>query len=180
MEIWKDIKGYEGMYQVSNYGNVRGLDRYRISKNNTKVFVKGQMLKQHKSNRGYYRVFLVKDSKNKPISVHRLVAIHFIDNPENKPFIDHIDCDKSNNHTSNLRWVTASENMMNEKTYADNLKEHDKAKMAVICTDLEGNFVKHYESIIAVRKDGHNAGVVSKVCRGILNKHHNLLWKYAS
>lgn len=67
MEIWKDVKGYEGMYQVSNYGNVRGLDRYRISKNNTKVFVKGQMLKQHKSNRGYYRVFLVKDSKNKPI-----------------------------------------------------------------------------------------------------------------
>lgn len=175
MEVWKDIEGYEGSYQVSSYGRVRSLDR--IDDNNHPL--KGQIIKQHLSNRGYYRVFLYKKQKMKAFSVHRLVASAFIPNPENKACIDHISCNKEDNSVSNLRWCSHSENMCNSITYEQNLKAHESKKIPVMCCDEEGNVIKIYPSISSVKEDGHSQGIVSQCCRGQKLRHHKMLWYYA-
>lgn len=109
MEIWKDILNYEGLYQVSNYGNIKSLNR--INRNGKTVHEK--ILSQAKGTSGYLQVNLSKDNEAKIFQVHRLVAVAFIDNPDNKPQVDHIDNNKHNNHVENLRWVTGKENMGN-------------------------------------------------------------------
>jgi len=102
MEIWKDIVGYD-QYQVSNYGRVKTTANAATRKE--------RILKPLKHPRGYFRVALWKDNKSKFFFIHRLVAEYFISNPENKPTINHIDGDKSNNHIDNLEWTTYRENM---------------------------------------------------------------------
>ena len=105
-EIWKDIKGFEGMYQVSNLGRVRSVDRFdsigRLQKGNIKAI--------RDNGKGYKTVNLHKDNKDKKCRVHRLVATAFIENPDNKPEVHHIDSDRSNNKLENLQWVTSKEN----------------------------------------------------------------------
>lgn len=115
MEIWKDIKGYEGMYQVSNLGKVRSLDR-TVTQKHTKGFMydrvmKGRVLRPIENNKGYLSVTLSSPNKKyeRPL-IHRLVASHFLDNEDNKPQVNHIDTDKHNNAVSNLEWVTGREN----------------------------------------------------------------------
>lgn len=173
METWRDIKGYEGLYQVSDQGKVRSLDRY-VSNNH---LMKGQILKQHLSNRQYWKVYLVTHNKVRTFQVHRLVAEAFIPNPESKPCVDHINCDKNNNTVFNLRWCTHSENMMNDITYTQNLIAHEKAKKPVACYSLSGDLLKEYPSISSVKEDGYNAGMVSEVCSGKRNIYRNLCWR---
>jgi len=97
MEIWKEIKGYEGLYEVSNYGRVKNAN--------------GLILKPGDNGRGYMFVNLKHTGLSKSFYVHRLVCIHFLENPNNKPDVNHKDCNKSNNHVDNLEWVTKEENM---------------------------------------------------------------------
>ena len=108
-EIWKDIKGFEGLYQISNYGRVKSLARYRISYSK-KVYVPEIIRRNGYDKNGYQILPLNKDSKKYVRKIHRLVAEHFIDNPENKPCVDHINCKVSDNRVTNLRWVTVIEN----------------------------------------------------------------------
>ncbi len=108
MEIFKDIEGYEGKYQISNQGRVK-----RFYKNG-----KEKILKPSKDDNGYYRVNLGKDGKIKTVKIHRLIAEAFIPNPENKPCIDHIIplSIGGTNEVSNLRWCTHMENLNNSLT----------------------------------------------------------------
>ena len=99
-EIWKAVPDYEDRYMVSNLGNIKSLYR-----NGTKG---GEVTKVER--RGYLRVRLWKNKKVRTIGVHRLVAIVFLPNPNNKPQVNHKDGNKKNNHVENLEWVTASEN----------------------------------------------------------------------
>jgi hypothetical protein len=99
MEIWKDIIGYEGLYQISNHGNCRSIDKNKIKSMSLRL-----------RGKGYYCYGLTKDKKRLSHSVHRLVAIAFLDNPNNKPQVNHKDCNKLNNHFSNLEWCDNSEN----------------------------------------------------------------------
>ena len=104
-EIWKPIKGYEGYYEVSDLGRVRGLERYV---NGYKI--KPKIMSLWLSKGGYCRVCLNKEGVQTPISLHRLVASTFIPNPENKACVNHIDGNPSNNKLSNLEWATYREN----------------------------------------------------------------------
>ena len=116
MEIWKDVVGYEGLYKVSNSGNVKNLERkipYRYGLRT----IPERILKGNENERGYLYVVLYKNTKPQKHKIHRLVAQAFIENPENKKCINHIDGNKQNNSVDNLEWVTHSENM---KHAADN------------------------------------------------------------
>lgn len=116
MEIWKDIIGYEHLYQVSNHGNVKALKRTIINKNGKPQAYPERMLKLDKLKRqhglAYLRVTLCKEHTTKKYQVHRLVATHFVDNVSSKDTVNHIDNNPSNNHYSNLEWCTHSENML--------------------------------------------------------------------
>lgn len=113
MEIWKDIKGYEELYQVSNLGRVKSLDHYIKQRNNSKKLYKGQMIKPQLNHQeqGYFIVGLSKNNKRKCYYIHRLVAEHFIENPKNKPEVNHKDGNKLNNRIDNLEWATREEQM---------------------------------------------------------------------
>lgn len=110
LEEWRDIKGYEGWYQVSNLGNVRSLDREIIYSNGKIYKQKGKMLKPTLRNNGYYYVSLSKNNVRPKFDVHRLVAITFLDNDNNYNCINHIDGNKTNNCLSNLEWCSYSYN----------------------------------------------------------------------
>ena len=111
-EIWKDIEGYEGTYQVSNLGRVRSLDRYvPFGTNSSRLRkISGKVLKQQPHNKGYCVAQLSKDSKLSLYLVHRLVATAFIPNPMNKEMVNHKDGNKQNNNADNLEWATRQEN----------------------------------------------------------------------
>jgi len=100
-EIWKDVIGYEGLYQISNLGRCKRLYKHR----------KDKILKPVKTPLGYFNYSFCINSKNKTVSVHRLVALHFIPNLNNYPEVNHIDADKSNYSMDNLEWCTRSQNM---------------------------------------------------------------------
>lgn len=112
LEIWKDVKDYEGLYQVSNLGNVKSLDRIVETKNRKNYLRKGKVQKKSVNSFGYETVGFTVDNKTKIYRVHRLVALSFIENPENKPQINHIDGNKTNNNVNNLEWCTSSENQI--------------------------------------------------------------------
>jgi hypothetical protein len=108
MEIWKPIKDYEGLYEVSNLGRVKSLNYNRTKKEG--------MLKLFEDKDGYLMVNLSKDKITYQFKIHRLVAETFIPNPENKPCVDHINTIKNDNRVENLRWVSCKENSNNELT----------------------------------------------------------------
>lgn len=101
-EVWRDIKDYEGLYQVSNLGDVRSLNYNQTGE--IKVLKQGNA-------KGYKRVGLFKNGKTKQYSVHRLVALAFISNPDDLPMVNHKDEDKTNNNVNNLEWCTHEYNM---------------------------------------------------------------------
>lgn len=107
MEIWKDVQGYENLYQVSNYGRIKSLAHI----NNLGRLRPECILGVRLSDRGYHTAVLYNNGKPKSFRVHQIVAKAFIPNPENKPHVNHLDGVKSNNCVENLEWVTISENM---------------------------------------------------------------------
>lgn len=112
MEIWKDVEGYEGLYQVNQFGEVKSLPK-QIGLG---YMTKEKILKQRLQNSGYLTVNLSKDGKGLNKTVHRLVAEAFIPNPEGLPEIDHIDGDKTNNAVENLQWISHVENNRKKTT----------------------------------------------------------------
>lgn len=110
-EIWKDIKGYEGLYQVSNLGRVKSLDRIIVRKDGISQFKKGIIKTPKINSDGYCSVTLSKNGNNKTFGIHILVAKHYIPNPDRKPEINHIDFNRENNQADNLEWCTHQENI---------------------------------------------------------------------
>lgn len=133
MKIWEDIKGYEGLYKVSNEGEVISLT-YQGKKRGIPYFMKFD------DNHGYNRVALTKNNQKRKFFVHRLVAEAFIPNSENKPYIDHINTIRDDNRVDNLRWVTHSENILNELSNnkrSESLKGVNNGMYGVELTDCQ-------------------------------------------
>lgn len=111
LEIWKDIEGYEGLYQVSNLGRVKSLERTIVRSDGQKRFLPEKILSCSLDDRGYVRAKMCRNNKHISKRVHRLVAETFIDNPDNKIEVNHKDGIKTNNKISNLEWATGYENL---------------------------------------------------------------------
>lgn len=172
-EEFRDIDGYEGLYQVSNYGRVKSLERYveKEYRNNRKH--KERILSQSKT-RDYYYVKLQKNKNKYNVGVHRLMAKAFIPNPNNLPEIDHIKPIKDGgiNTIENLRWCTHEENMLKNETTFQKLKSKP-----VNCYDLDWNFIKTYRSINYASKQlnlVHSS--IRQCCEG--HSHHKRVGKY--
>lgn len=108
MEFWKDISGYENYYQISNYGNVRSLDRVICNGLGGKMKVKGMIIEPRRGT--YLSIGLTKQGKKKTFLVHRLVAVTFLPNPNKLPYVNHIDGNKFNNCDDNLEWSSETHN----------------------------------------------------------------------
>lgn len=150
MEIWKPIKGYEGMYEVSNYGRVRSLDRYVNSASSKSGYqlAKGQLLKQRTNTEtGYSTIMVYKDHKKKGYNVHRLVAEHFVPNPNNYETVNHIDGDKTNNRADNLEWVSQSDNLLHSYKELNRPKNRPSIHKQSIYYTTKNNKTYYAESI---------------------------------
>ena len=132
MEIWKDITNYEGIYQISTLGNVKGLRRVvNMPRGKTRI-LKDRMLNQTNC-KGYLRVCLCVDGISKRFLVHRLVAESFISNPKNKPQINHLNGIKYDNRVENLEWVDNSQNMLH--AYSFGLRKNKNRKKVLLFVD---------------------------------------------
>jgi len=114
-EIWKDIKGYEGIYQISNLGKVKSLKRYKKNKSKLQLVNEKILSNYTNSKNGYVYVYLCKDGNYKNVRLHKLVAQTFIENPMNYKYINHINGDKTNNNVNNLEWCTQSYNVIDSR-----------------------------------------------------------------
>jgi hypothetical protein len=112
-EIWKSVKGYEGHYEVSSFGRVKSMPRFKKARNGALTHpIKERILRQAKTKDGYYCVVLCKDSNPVTFRTHRIIAQAFIKNPKGKPQVNHKDRNRLNNSVDNLEWCTDSENIV--------------------------------------------------------------------
>lgn len=177
IEIWKDIKGFEGIYQASNLGRVKSLER--IDALGRKV--KERILKPGLTNKGYYQVWLCKNSIKKKYFVHRLVWIAFNGRIPEGYEVNHINEVKTDNRLSNLNLMTAKENMNWGTRNARSAKKHinGKKSKAVLQFDLNDNFIKEYPSIRQVERElGFAQPNISACCNGKYKQMYGFKWKY--
>lgn len=183
-EEWKDVPGYEGLYQVSSLGNVKSLDTYLIDKNGKKYLKRGRALKLTKwiykrscPKHPGFTVMLYRNKAPKRFTVHRLVAITFIPNPENKPQVNHKDGDRTNNRVDNLEWVTQSENMLHSVYVLNNSTRFPRR--AIKCVETGQIFPS---LMSAARSLGlSDCGTISEVASGKPHCHtvKGYHWEYA-
>ena len=166
-EIWKDVVGYEGLYQVSNLGKIRST---RCE------------LRQQVSNRGYFTVNLYKERKQRRKTVHRIVAEAFIPNPLSHSQINHIDENKKNNSVSNLEWCSPSENNLKYHQNHPGSKRRGKRKgKKVLQISLNGNVVREWDNARQVFiETGMSDWSVSQCCRGVWKTAYGYKWQYDS
>ena len=180
-EIWKDVFGFEGLYQVSNLGKVRSLDRL-ANFNGGIGLRKGRVLKLGNNNDGYLQVALSKDGKQTTFVVHRLVYEAFNGKIPEGMQVNHIDEDKTNNSIENLNVMTSSENINwgtgNERR-AKSMINHKSLSKPIIQYSLTGEKLAEYESLSdAKRKLTINQGNISSALNGRYKTAGGYIWKY--
>lgn len=192
MEIWKDIQGYEGLYQVSNMGRIKSLPRI-VERNGQKMRLKATVLRPQKCTNGYLFVCLSNRGEVKQFLIHRLVANAFIPNGNGE--INHIDENKANNALYNLEWLSHSENIRhgtcierskrnhnqrgcNNPMYGRTGSKSPQAKRIIQC-DMDGKPIASYDSIIeAAQAMERNAQSISNALKGRTKHCKHFIWKY--
>lgn len=168
-EEWRDIKGYEGLYQVSNTGKVRSL-------------ITNKILKQQLYKCGYLYVGLWKNRKLKYCRVHRLVAEAFLDNPNNLPDVNHKSENKTQNNVDNLEWCDQKYNV-NFGTATERRRKtntnHPSYSKVVLQYDLNGNFIKEWPSTMEIERQlGYTNTNISACCLGKYKQRYGFKWQY--
>jgi len=186
---WKDIPEYKNLYKISNYGEIKSLKRNKKN-NNGKQAIKEKILKTSFNNKGYEQIVLCKNSKLKCFRIHRLVAITFIKNKFNKPYVCHKDNNIKNNIVNNLYWGTQSENII--QAYKDNrcnktlIKAKENIKKIHILTskkvykyDKNKKYITSYiSSSEAARKNKMAQSVISVHCNNNTISRNGFYWSY--
>ena len=197
---WRPVPGYEECYEVSDQGQVKSIERYVVGRWGNQIYVPEKILKPSIHTGGYYWISGTRKGKKVNFSIARAVAKAFIPNPENKPQVDHIDCNKANNTVSNLRWVTAKENIhfAEENGLRDHSYQQAKEKMQdpdykarlmkcrdeskrkkTYCYSLDGELLGEYVSCTAAAKaNGVGATYVSRCCRGMIESLKDKRYSY--
>lgn len=174
-EVWKDIAGYEGLYQVSNLGRVKSLKKFNVNTGEYEGRVK--LLKATYNRRGYPVVTLIDRTIRKGKTIHRLVAQAFIENPHNLPQVNHKDENKKNNNASNLEWCDNSYN----HDYGTRIERcAAKLKKKVVQYSLSGVFIAEYDGVRdAAKANGFKANSsISECCVGKRQTAYGYIWKY--
>ena len=170
MEIWKDIEGYEGLYQISNLGNVKSLNYNKTGKE--------RILTPQKNNKSYLKVGLCKQAKSKTYKIHRLVAQAFLPNQNNLPQVNHKDEDKQNNAASNLEWCTNKYNSnygtRNKRVAESNINNPKRSKQ-VLCVE---NGVIYPSTMELQRQLGLPQQNISHCCNGKRKTCGGFHWCY--
>lgn len=176
IEIWKDIKGYEGLYQVSNLGRVKSCERYK--KGNNCITKVNERIKKPSVKNGYYFIVLYKDNKGENCYIHRLVASAFIDNPDNLPLVNHKDEIKTNNMVDNLEWC---DRVYNNNYGTRNERVATALSKPIYSVDITTNEITFYQSINdASRITGGNIGNISSCLKGKYKSAGGYKWYYVS
>lgn len=177
-EIWKNVKEFEGIYQISNLGRVKSIER-QGNYNRNHILIGG------KDSKGYKIVSLRKNKKGFTKKIHRLVAEAFIPNFNNLPQVNHIDGNKLNNTVQNLEWCDNTynfyhsvENKLRENSFKALINANKKRRKKVVQYDINGNFIKIYDSIISAQKET-NIYHISDCCLNKLKTAGGYIWKYS-
>ena len=196
-EKWKDIRGYEGYYQISNLGRVKSLDRAVVySDGRVRKFPGKIMALTDISNAGYIVVSLQKNNIREKFTIHKLVASHFCPNPDNKPIVNHLDENKLNNRSDNLCWATYTENLMwndsrAKRPYNPTTKNKEalkrlwnKNKKPVVQYDLNHNLIAIYPSAHEATESlgllPYTKRNIQQVCEGRQRTAYGYIWEYSN
>lgn len=176
-EFWKDIRGYEGLYQVSNYGRVRSLERIIVRSNGRKQIWKERILKPCVVKDGYLQVLFSNDGKKENKRVHQLVADAFLPNPNNNTVVHHKNHNPQDNRVENLIW------MSDRNHKGMHIKERCSKRVDQI-HPITGEVLRQWESSMECGRNGFNQGAISRCCRNCYLKEGNniykgYIWKYA-
>jgi len=192
MKQYKDIPGYEGLYQISEDGEVMSMERkvfhWRGGLRSQKQSIKHQRIDKD----GYPVLMLSKDGKKTHFGIHRLVALAWIPNPDNLPQVNHIDGVKTNSHRSNLEWCTVSHNILhsfrtlNKKCPWTGVgsqkgrfgKDHNQAK-AVVQLTLDGFFIRQFDAMVDAKEFGFQPSHIINCAKGKTPHHRGFKWMYA-
>lgn len=187
--MWKDIKGFEDAYRISDSGEVWSKDRLCVDSKGRKRFRKGQKINPDIAPNGYYRVTFARNGKKVQKYLHRLLAEYFIPNPDNLPQVNHKDGNKLNCCLENLEWVSVRDNTIH--AYKHGLINHVRGKQhpnygkyggeskkakPVIAVNVATGETKQYSSMVETKKDGFLPSEVSRSCKcGSI--HHGFVFK---
>lgn len=182
MEKWRDIEGYEGIYQVSNEGRVKTLGRTVTYRSGKIRYFEPKILSQHYDKDGYCQVSFCIDGKSYQKKVHRLVAQAFIPNPNNYPMVNHKDECKTNNFVENLEWCDCKYNLnygTNPARISERVRNNKYLSKEVVQITLDGNIVRVYPSTREVERElGLFHTSISACALGKINKCGGYKWKY--
>lgn len=176
---WREIKGYEGKYIISNYGEVISLPRYKQNNSKLQYVEPKEIIRYVNKRNGYVYVQLWNNATYRSIRLHKLVAQTFIPNKDNKLQINHKDGNKQNNKMDNLEWCTNKENIIH--AHKMGLANNNNQKIKVNQYDLKGNFIRSFNSILDASKETRvSMGNISLCINNKRKTAGGYIWKYAN